>query len=126
MVPCRTTASAAWSCHAIGDGEGEGRVRERLLGVATTGEQRDDALAVRRTADDLGTRDEGQGLLGQVAVLALVGVGVVDARSAHLEEHGAVGGHRRREVDDLEHLGPTEAGDLDGTHPSTLTGPVTR
>ena len=99
---------------------------ERLLGVAPAGEQRDDASAVRRTADGLGARDEGQGLRGEVAVLALVGVGVVDAGRAHLEEDGAALGDRDREVDDLEDLRPAEAGDLDGTHPPTLTGCLTR
>jgi hypothetical protein len=46
----------------------------------------------------------------------LVGVGVVDARGAHLVELLAVPGDRVGQVDDVEDLGAAEAGDLHGTH----------
>ncbi len=57
-------------------------------------------------------------LSGQEAV----GVGVVDARGAHLAELLAVGGDGIGEVDDVEDLGPAEAGDLHGSDARDRTG----
>ncbi len=55
-------------------------------------------------------------LLRYLSGQAVVGVGVVDACGAHLVELLAVGGDGVGEVDDVEDLGPAEAGDLHGSH----------
>jgi len=46
----------------------------------------------------------------------LVGVSEVDSCRGHLVELLAVPGDRVGQVDDVEHLGAAEAGDLHGSH----------
>ena len=110
----------------VRDGEGECGVGDRLLGVATAREERDDTGAVRRPADDLGTGHEREHLARQVAVLRLVRVGVVDAGSGDVQHHETIALDGIGELHQLQDLGSAEASDLHGTHPSTLTGARTR
>ncbi len=55
-------------------------------------------------------------LLRYLSGQAVVGAGVVDAGGAHLVGLLAVGGDGVGEVDDVEDLGPAEAGDQHGSH----------
>src|SRR5450759_4641150 len=98
----------------------EDRLRrgEHLLGVPAATDQRDYAPTIRRPPGHLGTRDERELLAGEVGVLRLVSVGVVDARGGDLDELLAVHRHRIRQVADSEHLGAAELGDLDRAHPA--------
>jgi hypothetical protein len=56
----------------------------------------------------------------------LMGVGVVDAGGGDVEELLAVPGDRVGQVDDVQDLGPAEAGDLHSAHARETggTGPV--
>jgi hypothetical protein len=87
-----------------------------LLRVAAAVEQADHPRPAVGAADELGARDQRQFLRGQVAVLRLVRVGVVDAGGAHREQPLAGTRLRLGDVDDLEDLGTAEAGDLHGSH----------
>ena len=88
---------------AVGHRPGQPVVRGHLLGVAAAVEQADHPLAAAdRRADELRARDQRQLLGGQVGVLDLVGVGVVDAggarrrRAAGPRPAPGRGGRRRR------------------------------
>lgn len=102
---------------AVGHRERGDLGRDGLFGVpATAVEQRDDALAVRRAPDDLATGHERQLRRGEVGVLGLVGVGVVDADALDVDQHLTGPGHRIGQVDGREHLGSTELGHLNCAH----------
>ena len=100
----------------VGQRERRRRVGERLLGVPAVGEQRDDPAPVRVAADHLGARDERELLRRQVVVGRLVGVGVVDAGRADVEQQQRAARLGRGQVDELEDLGAPEPLHLDGAH----------
>ncbi len=102
----------------FGDRERHRLGRDGVLRVAAVADQRDDALAgVLAHAGDLGAGHERQLRLGQVGVLALVGVGEVQTGARDPDEDLAVPRRRHREVDELEHVGAAELLLLDGSHP---------
>ena len=76
-----------------------------LLGVPAAGEQADDPPPVRPGPGELGARHHRQLLRGEVAVLRLVRVGVVDAGRGHVVDGRAGQRVRLGHVGDLEHLG---------------------
>jgi hypothetical protein len=79
-------------------------------------DQRDHALPLRRRAGHLPAEHERDLEARQIGVLALVGVGVVDARARHLDQHLAVARLGLREVRKPKHLGPAELLDLHRSH----------
>ena len=91
-------------------------MRDDLLRIAAVGEHRGDAPPVRGPTGDLAAGDQRQLRLGQVVVLALVGVGEVHPGAHDLDDDLVGPGLGVGKVDDLEHLGATELLDLDGTH----------
>ncbi len=100
----------------IGNVSAAGASGELRVAAAPAG-QRDDALAgVRAHARDLGARHERQLGGGEVLVAALVGVGEVHARARDLDQHLARPGHRRGQLDELQHLRPAELALLDRPH----------
>ena len=96
------------------------RVGERLLGIAARGRDREHPSSRRVTAHDLGAGDERQRLPGEIAVLGLVGVRVVDTGGVDVDQGQTVTRDGVGQVDEVEHLGATEPGDLDRTHTATL------
>ena len=102
---------------AVGDRERERARRGRVLGVAAVAAERDDTLArVLAHARDLRARDKRERRLRQVAVGALVRVGVVEPGAADLDQDLGLGRLGHRDVDELEHLGPAERLHLDRAH----------
>lgn len=91
-MPRGQTLHQEAQCCCIGDFDGYvvhgRRVDQRLLGIATTvtGGKPADAPPVRQEADDLHARNHRQRLSGQVGVLGGVGVRVIDAGRADVEE----------------------------------------
>ena len=77
-------------------------------------------------AHDLGPRDQRQLLRGEVGVLGLVGVGVVDPAELHTDQQLAGTGDRVRDLVRHQHLGPAERPHDDRPHstdPSRPRGP---
>src|SRR5262249_23264566 len=74
---------------------------------------------------DLDTGHQGKARRCEVAVVGLVGVGVVDPRTGDLDEQLAGRGHRIRQLPELENLRAAESGDLDGTHARSVLCPAT-
>jgi hypothetical protein len=103
--------------HRVGQLPHDLRRGHRALGIAAAGQQRDDAPPVRRPAHDLPARHERQLRRREVRVLRLVGVRVVHAGGADVEQHGALGRLRLGNVTLDEHLGTAELLDLDRAHP---------
>lgn len=103
----------------LGDRPVRAGVHDGAFRIAAPGHQRHHASPVAQGAHNLPAGDHRQGGLGQVGVLGLVGVGVVDPSGAHLHHFGP----RRRlglvYLVQLEHLGSAELLDLDGPHSST-------
>ena len=91
-------------------------MRDGLLGVPTGADQGDHAAAVVGVTDDLTARDQRELRLGEVAVLDLMRVGVVDAGAIDSDQDLAVTGDRLRDVADLQDLGSAELGDLNRSH----------
>src|SRR5262249_29090468 len=79
-----------------------------------------DAAALRRAADHLTTGYQRQALLGQVRVLRLVGVGVVDPGPVDVDQYLAGARGRLGYVGEGQHLGTAELGDPDRAHGSAL------
>jgi hypothetical protein len=100
----------------FGDVPGVRRVRHGLLGVPTGTDQRDHPAAVVGVPDDLTTRDEWELGLGEIGVLDLVRVRVVDAGAIDGDQDLALTGDRVRDVADRQHLWSAELGDLNGSH----------
>ena len=73
---------------------------ERLLGVPAAHREAGHPAAVRQRAGDLGPGHERQRRPGQVAVLDLVGVGVVDARARRREQLEPAARHGVGQVDE--------------------------
>ena len=117
MRPCTSSASAVPSSTPSGIGNVERLGHRDVLGVAAGAAQRDDALAgVGAHAGDLGAGDQRQRRSREVGVVALVGVGEVHARAGDLDQHLPGPGLRRRQLDELEHLGSAELLHLDRAH----------
>jgi hypothetical protein len=90
---------------------------ERVLGVAAQPGEGHDALArVLPHPDDLAAGHDGQLGLGDVRVLAGVGVGVVHPRPGDADEDLVRAGRGDRDVDEVEHLGSAELDHLDRAH----------
>ena len=132
VAPCRTSGERLLVGDPVGHRPGQPRRGDHLLARTRRREQPDHPRsAVRRRADELRARDQRQRLLGEVAVLRLVGVGVVDAGRGDLVQLLAVPGHGVGQVDDVQDLGAAEFGDLHGSHEqqaraSGLRGAVSR
>ena len=94
--------------------------------VAAGADEADEPAAGLVAHDRLGAGYQREGLLGEVGILGLVGVGVVDAGREHVED--ALAGLRFRigQVPDDEGLGAAELGDLDGAHEPTVRGETKR
>ena len=113
MSPWISSATAAPSDDAVRDRERGQRGRRDVRRVAAGADHGDDALAgleaaavAFHDARDLRAGRERQLVARQVGVLARVGVGEVDARAGHADEHVVlVGLGRRRVLDQLEDLG---------------------
>ena len=93
--------------------------RQRLLGVPA-GDQRHHPATVRCGAGDLGAGDERQGLRGEVGILGLVGVRVVDPGVVDVEEQLVGVRHRIGHVGELQYLRSTELPNDHGAHGGTL------
>src|SRR4051794_33706652 len=101
---------------SVGQLEG-GRLRGgRPLGIAAAGQQRNDAAAVLCRARHLAPEHQGQLELGEVGVLALMGVAEVEARSGDVDQHLAIAGLGIGQIDDLQDLGSAELVYLDRPH----------
>jgi hypothetical protein len=101
---------------AIGDREDELGARDGALGVSAAVEHCDDARAVLRRPGDLGPGDDRECRRGEVGVLRLVRVGVVDAGGGDVDQDPTVGGRGVVELAQPQHLGPAELRDLDRSH----------
>ena len=99
---------------------------QRLLRVAAAGQQRHHPAAVVEPADHLGARDERQRLAGEVVVVGLVGVGVVDAgRGDSQALRSPVGSGSGRSTSSST-SGPPNSRDLDRAHARTLPARTAR
>src|SRR5207248_350519 len=92
------------------------------FGVPAAGYQRGEPPAVAGPPDDLATGDQWQLALGQVRVLRLVGVGVVDPGPVDGDQELTGTGYRLGYLGQGQHLGTAELGDLDGTQRITPSG----
>jgi hypothetical protein len=101
---------------AVGHRERLGHLGDGPLRVPTAGDDRDHPVPVRRAADHLAARDQRQVGAGQVGVLRLVRVGVVDAGAVDLDQQLAGPGLGIGDVGGHQDLGAAELGDQDRAH----------
>ena len=90
--------------------------RHRILGIAPARNERDHALPVHGAPGNLTAEHQRHLVAGEVRVLALMGVGEVQAGARHLDQNLAFAGLGLGQVDDLEHLGAAELFDLHRSH----------